>query len=126
MINVADGQRCRVFEVEDKGNYSLVKLSTWRKDKRSDKYVYSNWSYVRFVGKAHEKIDLLNDLEVKNRIVLKGAGLAKEKYTDNTGQEVYPKFPQLTVFNFEMLEDQAPGTGYDRPPRVEEDDFPFS
>ena len=122
-INISDTQRCTIWEIEDKGNFSLVRMSTSRKDKKTDEYVNSNWSYVRFVGKAHEKI---SNLKVKDRIVLKGAIVSLEPYMEN-GEKKYPKHPQITVFNWEFPE-QSPAGNMDTPPKVEEspeEDMPF-
>ena len=89
-MNIADGQRVVIWEVEDKGNYSLVKMGSSRKDKRSGEYANSNWSFVRFVGSAHEKAKELNP---KDRIVLKGAGISQEPYMVD-GEKKWPKNPQ--------------------------------
>ncbi len=105
MLNIVDTQRATVWKIEDKGNYTLVQMSTSRKDKKSNTYKNSNWSFVRFVGEAHKKANLL---ERKSRIVLKGAGLSKEPYTDKDGKEVYPENPQFVVFNWEFQEQGSP------------------
>ena len=101
MLNIEKGQRVYIWEVEDKGKYSLVKMSSSRKDKKSGEYVYSNWAFVRFVGSAHEKA---SDLEPKTRIELKGAGISSEMYMKD-GEKAYPKTPQMVVFNFDWMDE---------------------
>ena len=34
-LNIREGQRVTVWEIEDKGNYSIVQMSSSRKDKRT-------------------------------------------------------------------------------------------
>lgn len=104
MLNISDNQRVRVFKVEDKGNYSSVTFSTWRKDKRDGEYKYSNWGFVRFVGAAHKKA---SELEEGSKIVLKGAGISREEYQDSDGNRAWPKQPQVIVFNFEFLDSET-------------------
>ena len=125
MLNIRENQRVRIFKVEDMGNYSQVKMSSWRKDKRDDTYKYSNWSFVRFVGRAHEKA---GDLKEGDKIELKGAGISLEEYKDSDGNRAWPKNPQLVVFNFEWMDAENSGGGFG-PPQVEEessdDEMPF-
>jgi len=129
MLNIDKEQRVTVWEVKDKGSYTEVRMSSSRKDKRDDSYKNSNWSFVRFVGKAHEKAKAEN-LERQDRIVLKGAGVSLEDYIDADGNKQYPKNSQITVFNWERLEKSGDPT--DAPPRVESsheeesaEDIPF-
>jgi len=125
MLNIARGQRVKVFKIEDKGNYSLVRFSTSRKDKRDDEYKYSNWSFVRFVGRAHDR---LSHVEEGDRIILDGAGISLEPYMKN-GEKLYPKNPQIIVFNFNLLDEANIEDGGYSEPDVENDesdeDFPF-
>ncbi len=120
MLSIKDNQRAKIFKIEDKGSYALVTLSTSRKDKRDDQYKYTNWSFVRFVGKAYEKI---SNIQEGDKIVLKGAGLSKEEYKDSNGNRAWPKQPQFIVFNFEIYDpdDNNASGGLDTPPEVEED-----
>lgn len=51
------GGFARVWSYEDKGKYSVVKLSTSKKRKDNDSYETDFQSqFVRFIGKAHEKL----------------------------------------------------------------------
>lgn len=129
MLNIADNQRVTVWTIENQGNYSLVQMSSSRKDKSSGEYKNSSWSYVRFVGEAHKKAGLLKR---QDKILLKGAVLSKEPYEKN-GETTSAKNPQITVFNWEYQEDNRPtvptGKDFDAPPSViyteEEADNPF-
>ena len=120
-LNISDTQRMTVWEVEDKGTFALVRASTSRKDKKTDTWVNSNWSFIRFVGTAYKKA-IENNLTEKDRIVLKGATLAQEPWVDDTSTKQYPKHPQFTVFNWDYAEASTPATGMDKAPVVESDD----
>ena len=104
-------QYATIWKVEDKGNYSNVRMSTSRKDKKNeDAYLNSNWSFIRFVGKAHEKV---TGLGAKTRITINKGGLTKEPYMKE-GEKVYPKEPSFVVFDFDLS---------DSPQQKEEEDF---
>ena len=106
-----------VWKVEDKGKYSIVSLSSGRKDKKTEKYVNSNWTFVRFVGEAHEKAQ---ELKEKDRIKING-GFSWEPYTDENGERKFAKTPSLVVFNFGYSEDKLQANNPDKPPVVEDD-----
>ena len=118
MIYISERQFATVWEVEDKGNYSLVKMSTSRKDKDSGEYKNSNWSFVRFVGDAHKKA---NELSKKDRIVIKGGGISSEPYIKD-GEKMYPKNPQIVIFNWDFPTDvPTMHNDMDAPPIVSAD-----
>lgn len=126
MLNIEKGQRVTVWSVEDKGNYSLVQMSSSRKDKTTNEYKNSGWSFVKFVGEAHKKAKSLNR---QDRIVLKGASLSREPYTKD-GETVYAKNAQLTVFDWGYQEENQNSntTDFDAVPNVtsyDEDSNPF-
>jgi len=124
-INISDTQKVTVWDLEDKGGYTLVRMSSSRYDKKEKEYFNSNWSFVRFVGTAHKKISS-EGLKREDRIVLKGAVFALEPYFVN-GEKKYPKFPTITVFNWERPSDDKDSGGGYKPPVVESDDdeMPF-
>jgi hypothetical protein len=111
-----------IWDVEDKGNYSIVSLSTSRKDKQSGEYINSNWKFVRFVGDAHKKASELNK---KDRIRING-GVSWESY-EKEGERAWAKVPSIVVFNWGRPEDKpAGGSKMDEPPVVEDnDEMPF-
>lgn len=124
-INISKGQYATVWKVEDKGNYAVVRIGTSRKDKRTNEYKNSNWSFVRFVGDAYKKILEYEDTE-RLRIQIEGGTISLEPYVDSAGETAYPKNPQITIFNFKLPED----TGVmDTPPAVndsnDDDELPF-
>ena len=114
-------QQCVVWEKEDRDTYAIVKLGTSRKDKKSGEYANSNWSFVKFVGRAYEGI---MDVPDKGRIVIKSGTISQEPYMkDNV--KTWPKSPQIVVFAWEYPEDRASESEHNAPPIVEEDSFPF-
>jgi hypothetical protein len=120
-LNLSDTQRVTVWEIEDKEKYAVVRMSSSRKVKDSNpaEYINSNWSFVRFVGKAYEKIQS-EGLAQKDRIVLKGATVSLEPYMEND-EKKYPKNPRITVFNWEHVESNA-SSKMDTPPTVEDEE----
>ena len=125
MIYFSDKQYATFWSADIKEGYSLVSMSTSRKDKRDDSYKNSNWGFVRFVGKAHEKIE---ELERQARIVVKG-GMSKESY-DKEGEKMWPKNPQIVIFDWDFAEAyQSSGGPMDTAPMVvdddDSDDIPF-
>jgi hypothetical protein len=116
-----------VWEVEDKGSLATGKVSSSRKDKRlpeGKQWINSSW-FVKFVGTAYSKID---ELSKGTRIEILNGVIAQEPY-EKDGEKLYPKSPQITVFDFSVLGQSEGGkvnTGLDRTPAVEnDDDIPF-
>ena len=124
MLNISNTQRVRVWKIEKKGKYALVRMSSTRKEKSTGEYKNSGWSFVRFVGRAFEKID---QLEEKMDIVLKGAVVSLEPYTDKNGDIQYPKNPQIAVFNWEVFEydDSSSGAPSVEVSTEEDEPMPF-
>lgn len=115
-------QLATIWEVEDKGNYALVKMSTSRKDKESGDYINSNWSFVRFVGNAYEGI---TEVAPKTRIVIKQGAISLEPYMKD-GEKAWPKNPQIVVFAWDYPEGRDIDKAMDTPPEVADDDeIPF-
>ena len=87
--------------IQHHSNYSTANLSTSRKNTKDDgkKYLYSGWSFVRFVGKAHEY--LLENVKDGDLILIKKAQFTKESY-EKDGETVFPKSEQLVVFDIEL------------------------
>lgn len=100
-----------VWDVDLQEKVALVSLSTSRKDKSTDTYVNSSWGdYNRFVGVAREKAEELANLipsakaESKPvRIKILKAAMSNEPYVKD-GERVWPKRPQLAVFDFEFTD----------------------
>ena len=112
-------QYVTVWKVEEKENYSVVTMSSGRKNKETGEWFNSNWSFVRFVGEAHKKIQS-DGLEERARIQVNGA-FNWEPYIKE-GERTWAKNPSIVVFGFTYPENV--GQPYmDTPPVVEEDDF---
>jgi hypothetical protein len=112
-----------VWEIDSKENYSVVSLSSSRKDKKNDKYVHSNWKYARFLAEAHTKA---GELKERDRIKING-GFSWEPYLDDQGNKKWSRVPTLMVFDF-VYPEAKPGSGNpDLPPVVaeEDDSIPF-
>jgi hypothetical protein len=117
MIWFSPTTKVTIWKVDQKEKYSEVTFSSSRKEQgEGGAWLNSNWSFVRFVGKAHTKAD---SLEPKNRIVLTKAAMTKEPY-EKDGEKQYPKNPSMVVFDFEMADAPA-GRNPDVPPQVEDD-----
>ena len=112
MLNNLSDSRCKVWERKDKGKYTEVKFTTSRRVNESvdDKlriekgiakngYVPSSFAFVRFVGKAHEKIKTWNlDIPIGN---LKMA-ITNERYVDPKTMEIKsPQNNEFVVFDFD-------------------------
>ena len=125
MLNFSDTQRVKIWAIEKRDRYALVRMGSSRKEKSSGDYKNSTWSFVRFVGIAFEKIDSLKE---RDTIVLKGAGISLEPY-EKDGETRYPKNPQIVVFNWEpfVYEDSGTSGGGDAPIVASSDDeeLPF-
>ena len=102
-----------VWEMEDKGNYLKTKLSSSKKDKKTDKYVNSNW-FASFVGEANTKGKGLN----KGDRIKANGGVSCEKYEDK-----YPT--RVVVFDFEILESKPKNDIPEGFTQIEDDSLPF-
>lgn len=115
-----------VWEIEDKGNFANIKLSTSRKDKRiteGNQWVNTNW-FSKFVGEAYKKIDQLSP---KTRIEIISGTVSQESYIDKDGNRAWPKSAQVTIFDFSVLSKSEGGSvGFDKPPAVSDEDDPDS
>lgn len=84
-----------VWEWEDKGNFTKVKLGTSEKNKKTGEYDNSNW-FATFVGNAHGKI---SDVNEKDRIKIL-SGKIDNKYN----KEAQKSYLNVVVFDFEPAE----------------------
>ena len=110
-----------IWEVEDKGKFSRVKFSTYRKDKESGAYTNSYW-YASFFGDAH---DALAALDAGTRVKLKGR-FNNEPYYNRDGEKVYRKSPGIDVYQADIEDRSDFSGGLDTPPgEVRAGDLPF-
>ena len=105
-----------------KDGYSVATLSSSRKKGKDETgYLYSDWGFVRFVGKAHEYVSA--NVQDGNVLVLEKAMLTKEPYTNKDGERVYPKNDQLVVFSCRLYKkSEESGSEVETP---DEDQIPF-
>ena len=93
------GNYAKVWKHEDKGKYSVVELSTSKKNKETGEYTtdFKN-NFVRFVGTAHDR---LKSLDESGRIKLGNCEVTTPK--GNEGQY----YTNYTVFAFDNAEAKA-------------------
>lgn len=100
MIYASSDSILTLWEKDEEEKYAVCKFSSSRKDKRTNEYVNSSWSYIRCVGKAFDKI---KNVQPRNRITNISFALSNEPYMKD-GTKVYPKSPRMVIFDFEEAE----------------------
>lgn len=100
----------KIKEVEDKGNYSVCKISISRKIKNSDKYETDFVAKVRFVGNAHSQRPLKDQ-----RIKITSCGVSNCYVKDDKLE--FLNVPNYTVFGYELQDDN--GASSSEPMRLE-------
>ena len=137
----------KIWEIKEDegGKTATVRMSTNRKVKEEfarDKalvdngiakngYVSTSWSFVRFVGKAYNK--LMKDVKEGDSITNVECTIEREPYMDSkTNQVVYPNNIRMTVFSFDLANNGGnTSKNMDKAPMVakndtiEEDEEPF-
>ena len=88
----------KIKEVEDKGNYSICKISTSKKNRTTDKYETDFIGKVRFVGDAHLQRPMANQ-----RIKITSCGV-QNCYTKDDNLE-FLRIPTYIIFGYELQED---------------------
>ena len=91
------GAYAKVWKTEDKGNYSVVELSTSKKNKQTGKYETDfNGKFVRFIGQAHTDIKKYGDgIKIK---------LGDVEVTNSYNKETKISYTNFLVFSFEAEE----------------------
>ena len=93
------GSYAKVWRFEDKGNYSVVELSTSKKNKQTDQYETDFQSkFVRFIGQAHS--DIINQ---PDGVKIK---LGDVEVTNSYNKETKQGYTNFLVFSFEVAEYQ--------------------
>lgn len=120
-----------VWEIDDDGKKATIRMSSSRKVKDNETslienkiakngYVSTSWSFVQFVGKAYNKIKKY-EIKSGDRITNLDLKLQQEPYWDSREQMVaYPKNMKITVFDFELPNNDKTGN-IDEAPVVEEE-----
>lgn len=101
-----EGAYATVWEITNQGdNFSKVRLSISRKDKKSDEYVTDFNGFVGLVGEANKKLNLIDSaLSSGDRCRIKiGACDVSNKYNKDEGRE----YTNFTMFDFELSDRAA-------------------
>lgn len=110
MLYAVSDSRVTIWDIVYEENFANVRFSTSRKDKRNDTWVSSNFSFVRFVGDAFKKSQVLKE---KDKITNLRFALQRETYVDKSGKTVYPQSPRIVVFDFDFV--SAPSSEKEKP-----------
>ena len=97
-----EGSFAKVWKVENKGNYSVVEMSTSKKGK--DGKYETDWSnkFVRLVGTAHKQAEKLQDgASVK---------IGQCEVTNNYDKEKKVTYTNYAIFNFHESDDNGERT----------------
>jgi hypothetical protein len=129
--------RANVVKIEKFDKYSVVKLRTARKDKKTDEWVNSQWAFVKFLGEAHKNIDALNsylkkmdkfeesgDAKRGVPVLLKSVQLGNEAYMKE-GKKTYPKNYQIVVWDWDFGEGFIKEDNQQPDESSSEEEFPF-
>jgi hypothetical protein len=109
----------KIKSVENKGNYSVCKISTSKKDKATGKYETDFVGSVRFVGQAHLQRPMQDQ-----RIKITSCGV-QNCYTKDDKLE-FLKIPTYIIFGYELQEDSgAVSTPNPILEPITEDQLPF-
>ncbi len=95
----SQGSFAKVWENEDKGRYSVVSMSTSRKDRETGEYKTDFTSkYVKFLGHAHEK---LSDIQENGRIKITSCAVTVEPGADGKW------YTNFLVYDFENADESG-------------------
>lgn len=97
------GGYARLWSIEDKGNYSVGKISTSKKRKDGEGYETDfQDGFVRFIGSAHEKAKTINLTE-------KGITIQITSFEVTTPYDVNSKkkYTNYAVFAFDIPDDNS-------------------
>lgn len=99
----------KVWEIEDKGNYSIAKVTSSQKNKKTNTWETDFSAKVRFVGNAHTAKVRAND-----RIKITSCGVTNK----------YDKERQTTYTNYVIFGLEVQGESTAQPKSVGIEDFP--
>jgi hypothetical protein len=100
----------KIKEVEDKGNYSVCKISISKKNKTTGNYETDFVGKVRFVGQSHLQRPLKDQ-----RIKITSCGVSNCYVKDDKLE--FLNIPTYTVFAYELQDDN--GASSSEPMRLE-------
>lgn len=128
-MGFGNGSWAKIWNVEDKGNYHVVELSTSKKNKEGQYETDFSSKFVRFIGTAHQQA---MDLKKGDRIKLGNCDVTA-KYDKDKQKE----FVNYCVFSFDVEAMEKPtakdgakpskakGTSKSVTP-VDDDELPFN
>ena len=103
-----DGAFATVWEItEERNNFAKVRISTRRKDKKTEEYITDFSGFVSFVGNAFKKIDDIRDTlgdHGRCRIKLSACDVSS-RYDKAAGRE----YINFTVFDFTFPQENGSG-----------------
>ena len=110
----------KVWKSEDKGNYSVVELSTSKKNKQTNNYETDFSSkFVRFIGKAH--VNITDGARIK---------LTEVEVTNSYNKETRQSYTNFLVYEFEnvyaQISNPQSADGFVKIPEGELEELPFS
>lgn len=105
----------KVWEVNDKGNYSEARISISKKNKLTNEYETDFQSKVRLVGQAHNCRVKAND-----RIKIKACDVST-RYNKETGVT----YTNYVIFEIETDDEQPKAMSMEDFPAVTDSDLPF-
>ena len=110
-MRIQNSRYHKVWEIEDKGNYSKVKLGDSKKDKEGN-YTNCTWNAI-LVGKAHQAGVFQNDtINILSGQIFQDKGRDGKYYTNVTIFDIEfsnkeQKKQDETDLGFRMLEDDS-------------------
>lgn len=121
------GAYAKVWSVEDKGNYSVCRMSTSKKNKETEEYETDfQDGYVRFVGTAHT---MIHDKNIPNNgLSIKLSSVEVTNKYDKASNKSYINY---AVFGFELPDGESAKPKKNEDTYVtdgdlgEDDDLPF-
>lgn len=105
----------KVWEVNDKGNYSEARISISKKNKLTNQYETDFQSKVRLVGQAHNCRVKAND-----RIKIKSCDVST-RYNKETGVT----YTNYVIFEIETDDEQPKAISMEDLPTIIDSDLPF-
>ena len=97
----------KIWKIENKGRYSVVEMSTSKKNKQTDQYETDFSSkFVRFIGTAHEQAQTLKGDE---RIKITSC-----EVTNHYDKEKQREYVNFLVYAFELANGSKPAPKQDK------------
>lgn len=103
------GNYAKIWQVEDKGNFTLCQISTSKKNKETKEYEVDFSDKVRFVGKAHGQHP-----QAGQKIKITNCGV-----TNKYDKEKKKMYIQYLIFDYELCGQQPQASN------TIEEDLPF-